>query len=119
MGDIKSAQKLNKENTRIDWTKSAEAVSNLIRGLSPYPCAHSVLAGPKGETPIKIFSASYSKAPHQHKPGTIISDNKTFIKVACGEGFCNLLEVQLSGKKRMLVRDLLLGFREAEKHSMI
>jgi len=119
MGDIKTAPKLNKENTKIDWTKSSESVSNLIRGLSPYPCAHSILSGPKGEIPIKIFSASFCRTQHQHKPGTILSDNKSFLKVACGEGFCNLLEVQLSGKKRMMVRDLLLGFREAEKHSMI
>lgn len=106
--EIKTAYKLNKENCKIDWTKSGAEINNLIRGLSPYPAAWCFLKDKNEELSIKIYEAKLAAEAHSYEIGTLISSKKE-IKIAIKEGFIQLLSLQLPGKKRMQVAELLNG----------
>ena len=106
--EIKTAYKLNKENCKIDWTKSGNEINNLIRGLSPYPAAWCFLKDKNEEQSIKIYEAKLISEPHPYELGSLICTKKE-IKVAIQNGFVQLLSVQLPGKKRMQVAELLNG----------
>lgn len=104
---IKHAPKLFTETCKIDFQQPLEKVYNLIRGLSPYPGAFTFM----NEKMIKIFRAQKEETIVKEEPGSILSDRKTFIKIACKDGYINLLEIQMEGKKRMAVADFLKGYR--------
>lgn len=106
--EIKTAYKLNKENCKIDWTKSGDEINNLIRGLSPYPAAWCFLKDKNEELNIKIYEAKLISEAHSHEAGSLISSKKE-IKIAIKDGFVQLLSLQLPGKKRMQVAELLNG----------
>ena len=106
--DIKTAYKLNKENCKIDWTKSGTEINNLIRGLSPYPASWCFLKDKNEELSIKIYEAKLFLESHSHETGKLISSKKE-IKIAVQGGFLHLLNLQLPGKKRMQVAELLNG----------
>lgn len=106
--DIKTAYKLNKENCKIDWEKSGKEINNLIRGLSPYPAAWCFLKDKNEELSIKIYEARLVSDTHTYERGKLISSKKE-IKIAIKEGFVQLLSLQLPGKKRMQVAELLNG----------
>ncbi|MCD9577022.1 methionyl-tRNA formyltransferase [Flavobacterium soyae] len=106
--DIKTAYKLNKENCKIDWAKPGDEINNLIRGLSPYPAAWCFLKDKNEELNIKIYEAKLVSEVHSYEVGSLIS-NKKEIKIAIKEGFIQLLSLQLPGKKRMQVAELLNG----------
>ena len=106
--EIKTAYKLNKENCKIDWTKSGDEINNLIRGLSPYPASWCFLKDKNEELSIKIYEAKLVPETHSHEVGTLISSKKE-IKIAIKDGFIQLLSLQLPGKKRMQVAELLNG----------
>lgn len=114
--DIKTAYKLNKENCKIDWTKSGAEINNLIRGLSPYPASWCYLKDQNEELNIKIYEARLVSESHSYEIGKIISSKKE-IKIAIKDGFIQLLSLQFPGKKRMLASELLNGvsFSEAAK----
>jgi len=114
--DIKTAFKLNKENCKIDWTKSGAEINNLIRGLSPYPASWCYLKDQNEELNIKIYEAKLVLEPHSYEIGKLISSKKE-IKIAIKEGFIQLLSLQFPGKKRMLASELLNGvsFSDAAK----
>lgn len=99
------APKIYKGTGLIDWNNSCVAINNLIRGLNPFPSAWFIHA----EKSYKIFKAIPEKAHTNQAVGTIISDNKTYIKVVCSDGWLNLQEIQMEGKKRMFVQDFLKG----------
>lgn len=101
----KKAPKIFKNDCRIDWNRPGEELYNFIRGLSPYPVSHTTFDDKK----VKIYSSTF--IPHDIKTpnGTIISDNKNYIKVACDTGWINIIELQMEGKKRMKVTDFLRG----------
>ena len=108
--DLKSAPKLNKENCLIDWSWSAERIFNFIRGLSPYPTAFSRYKNRENEEMLfKLFSSEIEIASHNLPHGEIQTDNKTFLKVACSDGYVHVKELQIFGKKRMGVEDFLRG----------
>ena len=111
------APKIYKENCKIDWTKSAVAINNLIRGLSPYPAAWTNFHRSGSETGVKIFKATTEQVSHQYQPGKIVSDNKKYLKIACSDGFLNIQDLQLAGKKRMETAAFLRGFPDAESYS--
>ena len=115
---LRPAPKIFKENCRIDWSWSGRRIVDFIRGLSPYPSAWSTLRR-NGREPqsIKIFSARFEPKPTDAHPGTIRSDRRDTISVACADGWVDLLDIQLAGKKRMTTHDLLLGFREIEEYA--
>ena len=91
------------EEERIDWNKSAREVFNHIRGLYPWPVAHTLLDGKR----FKIYEASL--AVGQGQPGQIIEKGKETLVVATGDGAISLKTVQLAGKPRMSVVDFLNG----------
>ena len=111
--EIKTAYKLNKENCKIDWTKSGEEINNLIRGLSPYPAAWCFLKDKDEELSIKIYEAKLVPEAHSFEIGSLISSKKE-IKIAVNNGFIQLLSLQLPGKKRMQVTELLNGITFSE-----
>lgn len=117
---VRDAPKIFKETCRIDWSASCDTVRNLVRGLSPYPAAWSELHK-EGASPIgvKIFRVHAETCPADRLPasGTLVTDGRTFMKVACADGYLFLDELQLAGKKRMAVADLLRGFKEAASYA--
>lgn len=107
---LKTAPKIYKDDCHILWDNHVENIHNFIRGLSPYPAAWSILSkGNEEITTLKIYKADFSKEDHELSPGNIISDGKTWFKVAAKDGFINLLELQQAGKKRLGIKDFLLG----------
>lgn len=104
---LKHAPKIFKEDGQINWSKSAEEVHNLIRGLSPYPAAYTSIDGKQ----LKIFTSSFEKVNTGYPEGHYETDGKSFLKFAATDGWVNCLEVQYEGKKRMPVADFLRGFR--------
>ncbi len=111
---IKQAPKIFKDDCRIDWTKDTESVRNLIRGLSPYPTAWTELIHPEKEETLtaKIFAAQRDNSSLPAAPGTLRTDGKKYLKIACPDGWLSITEIQLSGKKRMKIDELLRGFHE-------
>ena len=105
--ELKHAPKIFTETCKIDWTKDCTSIYNLIRGLSPYPAAFGFL----DEKKLKVFAASKEPAAHLHLVGTVFTDGKTFLKYACADGFIHIDDLQLEGKKRMMVEDFLRGYR--------
>jgi methionyl-tRNA formyltransferase len=106
----KHAPKIFKDDCHIHWNADAALIHNLIRGLSPYPGAWTELHSEKGNTNVKILKASYEQETHNNPPGRIITDNKTFLKVACSNGYIYIYELQAAGKKRLSVTEFLKGF---------
>ena len=105
--EIKHAPKISTETCRIDWNNNTETVYNRIRGLSPHPAAFTDLNGKK----LKIFIADKETAPMApEQAGTFVTDKKSFLKFACPDGYINVKDLQLEGKKRMPVRDFLRGY---------
>ena len=110
--ELKTAPKITTEDCRIHWDKSAKMIYNFIRGLSPYPAAWSEWKQ-KDERKfnIKIYNSVPEATIHNHKPGTLITDHKKFLKVACSDGFISITDLQLAGKRRMNVCEFLRGYR--------
>ena len=104
---IKHAPKIFTETCNIDWRKSVDEIHNLVRGLSPFPGAFTEL----GDKTIKIFRSEKEYSLPTSKPGRWESDGKTYLKFAAKDGYILLKDVQLEGKKRMLVEDFLRGYR--------
>ena len=117
--EIKQAPKIFKEDCKIDWSADADAVHNLIRGLSPYPAAWSTLKHKETgqETTAKIFMAMRVEDNKNTPPGTLESDGKNFIKVACTNGWLQITDLQIAGKKRMKVQDFLRGFQQIGEYT--
>ena len=111
---IKHAPKIFKDDCHIDWTRDTESVRNLIRGLSPYPAAWTELQhhGKKEVLTAKIFAATRDNSSLPAAPGTLQTDGKKFLKIACPDGWLSITDIQLSGKKRMKTDELLRGFHD-------
>jgi methionyl-tRNA formyltransferase len=107
----KLAPKIFPGDCIIDWNKASSEVHNLIRGLAPSPCARSYLTNKSATLSFKILESLPEEEPHSYDPGHLISDGKTFLRIACGSGFLNIVNIQLEGKKRMNIADFLRGFR--------
>ncbi len=110
---LKPAPKLFKENCKLDFNDTAENVRNKVRGLSPYPAAWMDLTLADGtSTTMKVFAASHAYDPCETAmAGTIKTDGKNFLLVRCADGWLRLDDMQLAGKKRMTVKDLLNGIK--------
>ncbi|MGB2171510.1 MAG: methionyl-tRNA formyltransferase [Flavobacteriaceae bacterium] len=107
-GNEHMAPKLNKDNTRIDWTLPLNEIEALIRGLSPYPSAWTVVEEMETSFPLKIFAAKSLEEQHSYAPNQIIIDEKR-MKIAHPEGFLVCEIVQIPNKRKMAVADLLNG----------
>jgi len=116
VGELRPAPKIFKETCRIDWTIGVKRIYDFVRGLSPYPAAWTELYQ-EGTDPVmlKIFETEKLFCEHSLAPGTIVTDCKTYFKIASSDGYVNVLSLQLAGKKRMEINDFLRGYRHTEK----
>ena len=121
---LRPAPKLTRELCHIDWSGSTRHIYNLIRGLSPYPAAYTELVA-EGKEPVqlKIFFGTqvtgddYMKMLAENSmeapaPGTVLSDGRTYLAITTADGAISITDLQLAGKKRMDVKDFLIGFRD-------
>ncbi|AWX16189.1 methionyl-tRNA formyltransferase [Mergibacter septicus] len=103
------ADKLSKEEARLDWTLSAVALERCIRAFNPWPISWFTLIDETGkEQTLKVYQASVLPAVNQ-LPGTILKADKNGIQVATANGVLNLLQLQPAGKKPMSAQDILNG----------
>ena len=102
----KAAPKIFKEDCVIDWNQNVESIDNFIRGLTPYPVAHTKL----NEKQLRVYHIETEFTTHQLTPGVVVSDNKNYIKFAAIDGFISIKDLQLQGKKRMDVKSFLNGY---------
>ncbi len=107
--EFKTAYKLNKDNTKIDWNDSLKNINNHIRGLSPYPSAWCNLYNKGTVVSIKILHANPIQESHSYEIGKIITEDTT-IKVAVKNGYIIVNKLQLPGKKAMESKALLNGY---------
>lgn len=112
--EFKTAHKLNRDNCKIDWSKSASEIHNLIRGLSPYPAAWCFINDADQEWIVKIYEAEIIHEIHDQKSGTVFSTKKE-LKVAVHDGYLIIKSLQFPGKKKMTVNELLNGINFSEK----
>jgi len=113
--ELKHAPKIFKNDCLINWNHHLETIYNLIRGLSPYPAAWAELNNKSGETiQLKIFKTEKEETKHNHNYGEIITDKKTFLKVAVKGGFIKITELQQAGKRRMAIDEFLRGFQQID-----
>jgi methionyl-tRNA formyltransferase len=101
----KIAPKIFKEHCLINFNQNGQNIYNLIRGLSPYPAAFTHF----DNKILKVYESTFEATNHQEPIGKMMSDNKTFFKIACQDGYIHLLQIQLEGKKRMKVDEFLRG----------
>jgi methionyl-tRNA formyltransferase len=107
----KQAPRIFPENCQVPWEKNSDEIHNLVRGLSPSPCARSFFSNQTSDVSFKIFESKAEDEAHALNPGTIVSDNKNWLKIACGKGSLSILSIQAQGKKRMGISEFLRGFR--------
>ncbi len=108
---LKPAPKIFKENCRINWNAKVEEIDRFIRGLSPYPGAHTTLVREgKSSVKIKIFEATPILQAHMQKIGAITQPHPSKLDIAAVDGFIRIEELQAEGKKRMKTVDFLNGF---------
>lgn len=104
---VSNAPKIFNETCEINFNQSTQKVHDFIRGLSPYPTAWTMLDDLK----LKIYKAERNVEQHDFPIGKFVSDNKNYLKIATEDGFINLLELQLQGRKRMDVKSFLNGYK--------
>lgn len=107
---LKPAPKISKEFCNVDWSQDCQTVYNHIRGLSPYPAAHTSILSENGEViELKIFSSVIEHCLPEVPIGSVVTDNKKYLKIALKDGFIHLTQVQQAGKKAMPIADFLRG----------
>ncbi len=109
---LKHAPKIFKDDCRVDWRRNSEEIYNFVRGLSPYPTAWTTLQKVDSEETIilKLFEVKKISEKHNYFAGTIFSDGKTFLNISTTDGYIEVCDLQLAGKKRMKTADFLRGF---------
>ncbi len=118
--ELRPAPKIFKDTCRIRWDQPVKRVYDFVRGLSPYPAAWTELRKPDGSVEtLKIFQTAKIEQAHQLPTGTIRTDGKTYLRVAVLGGFIDVLSLQLPGKKRLPVAELLRGYHITEEYKMI
>lgn len=116
--NLKMAPKLNKENTRIDWSANVEDIDALIRGLDPYPAAWSQLFNRNEIGTVKIYRCDFNIEKHSFAVGHLIA-TKDELKVAAKNGLLSIHEIQIPGKRKMNVKALLNGYVFDENSKML
>lgn len=114
---LKKAPKIFKEHCRINWSLPIDAIYDHIRGLSPYPAAHSYLHNHNQTLLIKIFKVAMERGEHRLPYGAVTGD-KGQMKIAVLGGYIELKEIQLPGKRRMTVKDVLNGLSLSKSAKM-
>ena len=107
---LKPAPKISKEFCNVDWSQDCQTVYNHIRGLSPYPAAHTSICSENGDViELKVFNSTIEHFTPDLPVGSIVTDNKKYLKIALKDGFIHLTKVQQAGKKAMPIDDFLRG----------
>ena len=125
---LRPAPKLTRELCHIDWNGKTRHIYNLIRGLSPYPAAFTELVKDEKILQMKIYRTVKVEGEdyaamlagnglETAAPGTVLSDGRNYLAFATADGAISVTELQLSGKKRMSVKDFLIGFREPASYA--
>lgn len=100
-----SAPKIHRETCEINWDQPTQIVHDFVRGLSPFPSAWTMME----DKQLKIIRGKREFKMHDHKPGTLVTDNKNYLKIACQDGFLKIDRLQLAGKRRMDTEEFLRG----------
>ena len=117
---LKPAPKIFKDDCRIDWSCSGRDILNKVRGLSPYPAAWSPIFVDGAEMgSVKLFEVRFEADGKQGAAGSVVTDMKSYYGVRCKDGIVYLESLQLAGKKRMTIKELLLGWRDAAQVSFV
>ena len=117
---LKPAPKIFKDDCRIDWSCSGRDILNRVRGLSPYPAAWSPLFVEGQERgSVKLFEVRFEEDDKPGVVGSVVTDMKSYYGVRCSDGVVYLESLQLAGKKRMTIKELLLGWRDAAQVSFV
>ncbi|MCL4122239.1 UNVERIFIED_CONTAM: hypothetical protein GTU68_033715 [Idotea baltica] len=116
--EMKSANKLNKDNCKIDWNDHIDSIYNKVRGLNPYPAAWCELKNDGESLDVKIYDADKEIIKHKYDIGTVITSKKE-LKVAVKDGYINIKEIKLPGKRKMDSKSLLNGYNFDEKAKML
>ncbi|CAN5525484.1 methionyl-tRNA formyltransferase [soil metagenome] len=104
--DLKSAPKLSRETTEINWNQPAKIIRNFVRGLSPYPTAWTLINGKV----FKLYDVSIAnESPFAAEPGQAYTDNKKVILVRADDGWLRIDALQAEGKRRMTAEEFLRG----------
>lgn len=111
---LRPAPKIFKETCRIDWSLGVKQTYDFIRGLSPYPAAWTELFVNGKKSVLKVYATTKEFTTPSESVGTVLTDGKTYLKVALADGYLHLQTLQLAGKKRMEVADFLRGFHATE-----
>ncbi len=122
------APKITRELCHIDWNGKTGDIYNLIRGLSPYPAAFTELVRDEKVMQMKIYRTqkvtgdAFAAMLAENgltaaAPGTVLSDGKTYLAVTTADGALSVTELQLAGKKKMAIKDFLIGFREPQTYT--
>jgi methionyl-tRNA formyltransferase len=113
--ELKLAPKIYKSDCKIDWYKPLNEIHNKIRGLSPYPTAWTII----NNKSLKIFKGETELVKHTNTIASIITDNKSFLKIAVQDGYYQITELQIEGKKRMNIQNFLQGFQNTKLSNTI
>lgn len=105
---VSYADKLSKEESRLDWSLSAAQLERCIRAFNPWPVSYFVI----DEQPVKVWKASVLPAVSGRQPGEVLQADKQGIQVVTADGVLNIEELQPAGKKAMKAQDLLNSRRE-------
>lgn len=114
---LHKAPKIYRDDCKIDWTKPVKDIHNLIRGLSPYPAAWTEIFEENNKVILKIYEGSYETAKVSHPAGTHLTDGKSYLKIAAGDGYIFLTRVQLAGRKSMGITEFLRGYKNTDSLS--
>lgn len=108
--DLKTAYKLNKDNCKVNWSKSGKEIHNQIRGLSPYPAAWTYIKDGENEWNVKLYDVEFIQEQHTEKINSIHTTKKE-MKIALKDGWLKVHSLQFPAKKRMLTHELLNGIQ--------
>ena len=108
---LRPAPKIFKDDCRLDFSKKGVELHNLVRGLSPYPAAFTTIKVNGKDLNLKVFETKPEPSANLQPAGTLVTDNKTFLKIACADGYLIINDLQLEGKKRMKVAEFLRGVK--------
>lgn len=110
---LKPAPKIFKDDCKVDWSRSGRDIVNLVRGLAPYPAAWTPIYREGEECgSIKLFGVRFEANNKTGSVGEVITDMRTYLGVRCQDGVIYLDDLQLAGKRRMAIKELLLGWRD-------
>ncbi len=110
---LKKAPRIYKSDCRINWNRNREDIHNLVRGLSPYPAAFTFLhCSNREDLHLRILDTKQLPDPVKLTPGTIATDQKNYIRVACADGWLEITSLQPAGRKKMSGGEFVRGFKQ-------